>query len=399
MMKSAATCSRERKKTMSEKVLFVDDEPNVLDGIRRQLRKNFSVETALGPVEGLRAINKKGPFAVVVSDIRMPLIDGIKFLTRVREIAPESVRMVLTGNADIDNAIKAVNSGHVFRFMTKPCPAEALIEVVQAGIEQYRLIRSEKEVLEQTLKGSIRVLTEIISMLDPEAFGRASRIKRYAVEIAVDMGMNDLWKIETAALLSQIGFAILPGLSIENLYNKADLSPAEKDLLARHPEVAFNLLRHIPRMEDVAAIIRDQDAPPDALSDGQETPGQPDGARMAAVILKTVSDFDLYAAKEKNPESALERLAANPERYDPRVIESLKKIVARREKYETREVGVGGLEAGMIIREEVRTMNGLLLIAKGQEVGYVTIERLKNYARSDQGVQEPIHVHAPVLMI
>lgn len=384
---------------MSEKVLFVDDEPNVLDGIRRQLRKNFSVETALGPVEGLRAINKKGPFAVVVSDIRMPLIDGIKFLTRVREIAPESVRMVLTGNADIDNAIKAVNSGHVFRFMTKPCPAEVLIEVLQAGIEQYRLIRSEKEILEQTLKGSIRVLTEIISMLDPEAFGRASRIKRYAVEIAIDMGMNDLWKIETAALLSQIGFAILPGLSIENLYNKTDLSPAEKDLLARHPKVAFNLLRHIPRMEDVAAIIRDQDVPPDALSGDQENPDQPDGARMAAVILKTVSNFDLYAAKEKNPESALARLAADPERYDPRVIESLEKIAARREKYETREVGVGGLEAGMIIREEVRTMNGVLLIAKGQEVGYVTIERLKNYARSDQGVQEPIHVHAPVLMI
>ena len=399
MTKSAATCSKKRKKTMSEKVLFVDDEPNVLDGIRRQLRKKIPVETALGPVEGLRAINKNGPFAVIVSDIRMPLIDGIKFLTRVREIAPESVRMVLTGNADTDNAIKAVNSGHVFRFMTKPCPTEVLIEVVQAGIEQHRLIRSEKEVLEQTLKGSIRVLTEIISMLAPEAFGRASRIKRYAVEIAVDMGMNDLWKIETAAMLSQIGFAILPGLSIENLYNKADLSPAEKDLLARHPEVAFNLLRHIPRMEDVAAIIRDQDAPPEALSGSHENPDQPDGARMAAIILKTVSDFDLYAAKEKNPENALERLAANPERYDSRVIESLEKITARREKYETREVGVGGLEAGMIIREEVRTMNGVLLIAKGQEVGYVTIERLKNYARSDQGVQEPIHVHAPVLMI
>jgi len=377
---------------MDEKVLFVDDEQNVLDGIRRQLRNKIRAETALGPVEGLKAVNKNGPFAVVVSDIRMPLIDGIKFLTRVRQAAPETVRMVLTGNADIENAIKAVNAGHVFRFMTKPCPAEQLMEMIRAGIEQYRLVRSEKELLEQTLRGSIKMMTEILSMVAPEAFGRASRIKRHAVETAVDMKLGDLWKIETAALLSQIGFAVLPGTSVADLYTSRDTDPAQKDLLSRHADVAYNLISHIPRMQDVARIIRDRDKPLEIFEDSESLPD----LYMETAILKAVCDYDVHAGREKDPEKALEKLRADPTRYPAQVMDSLEKIVRRRETYEPRQVSVKQLEPGMIIREEVRSLKGILLITKGQEVGDATIERLGNYARSGQGVAEPIHVHAPV---
>src|SRR3954469_3270266 len=125
-----------------DRVLFVDDEPNVLDGIRRQLRNRVEIETANSAAAGLDIIKARGPFAVVVSDMRMPEMDGARFLAKVNEIAPHTVRMILSGQADLESTIAAVNEGRVFRFLLKPCNTETLLGVVKSGIEQYRLIQA-----------------------------------------------------------------------------------------------------------------------------------------------------------------------------------------------------------------------------------------------------------------
>src|SRR5689334_22713738 len=125
---------------MSIKILCVDDDPNILQGYKRAFRRDFEIHIAEGGIEGLAMIENEGPFAVVVSDMRMPVMDGIQFLIRVRELAPQSVRMMLTGNADQQTAIDAVNQGNIFRFMTKPCPPDVMATMLNAGIEQYRLI-------------------------------------------------------------------------------------------------------------------------------------------------------------------------------------------------------------------------------------------------------------------
>jgi len=116
---------------MEQKILFVDDDANILAAFRRHLRKRFHFDTALGPEEGLKAVVEKGPYAVVVSDLRMPKMDGIEFLTHVKEIAPDTVRMMLTGHADLHNTIEAVNEGNIFRFLTKPCPVDELSKALQ----------------------------------------------------------------------------------------------------------------------------------------------------------------------------------------------------------------------------------------------------------------------------
>src|SRR5688572_30779220 len=76
-------------RVMSDAILFVDDEANVLEGFKRQLRKEFTLDTAIGPEEGLQAIAERGPFAVVVSDRQMPGMDGVEFLSQVRERSPD----------------------------------------------------------------------------------------------------------------------------------------------------------------------------------------------------------------------------------------------------------------------------------------------------------------------
>ena len=130
---------------MSNRVLIVDDDPNLLAGFRRRLRRQFELETASGGREGLEAIRRGGPFSVVVSDYLMPEIDGVEFLARVREHAPETVRMMLTGSADLHAAIQAINQGHIYRFLTKPCGTEELVEALHAGIGEYRRTHKERK--------------------------------------------------------------------------------------------------------------------------------------------------------------------------------------------------------------------------------------------------------------
>ena len=113
---------------MSEKILFVDDEPDLLAAYQRHLRKAFEIETAEGPERGLEAVTERGPFAVIVSDLRMPNMDGIQFLSLVKKKTPNSVRIMLTGCADLETSIAAVNEGNIFRFLTKPCQPNTLVK-------------------------------------------------------------------------------------------------------------------------------------------------------------------------------------------------------------------------------------------------------------------------------
>src|SRR3989304_3060935 len=151
------------ERRMSEKILFVDDDINILAAYRRQFHGQFQLETAPSGTEGLEYLVQPEGIAVVVADYRMPGMDGVQFLRKAREIAPDTVRMMLTGYAELSQAIEAVNEGSIFRFLTKPCSPETLLQAIQAAFTQYRLIHAEHELLENTLSNFIRLLTEMLS--------------------------------------------------------------------------------------------------------------------------------------------------------------------------------------------------------------------------------------------
>src|ERR1043166_4052564 len=117
---------RKRSAHMADRILCVDDDPNILEGYKRQLRKEFELVTAVGPEQGLQMGIQQGPFAVVVSDLQMPGMNGVEFLAQVRTQEPDTVRMLLTGNAELQSAIEAINQGQIFRFLTKPCAGAGL---------------------------------------------------------------------------------------------------------------------------------------------------------------------------------------------------------------------------------------------------------------------------------
>ncbi|HDL18229.1 MAG TPA: response regulator [Bacteroidetes bacterium] len=376
---------------MSEKILFVDDELNILHSIRRQLRKNFNMETALGGEEGLVKIEQNGPFAVVVSDFRMPGLNGVQFLAKVRNVAPDTVRMILTGYADVTTTITAVNEGNVFRFLTKPCPTEKLLTALSAGLHQYQLITAEKELLEKTLKGSVKILTEIMALVNPEAFGRSARIQRLVKNIAEEMHLPDIWELETAAMLSQIGYIILSETTMKKIKSGQPLTREEMKLIDKHASVAANLLSNIPRMKKIADAIAYQDkhydgsgSPPDSVKEK----AIPVGARL----LKVTLDFDRLESGGWFNDEALQILENRNGVYDLSILHLLKRIVlAKKTDQHVKSVKLAQLTPNMIFEEDVKSDRGVLLISRGQEAGVIMIERLKNYAKTS-GIKQPILV-------
>ncbi len=378
---------------IADKILFVDDESNVLEGIQRQLRKTFTIETALGPKQGIESVEQHGPYAVVVSDMRMPDISGVEFLSRVQKSSPDSVRMMLTGNADLQTAIDAVNDGQIFRFLTKPCPPDSLTKALQSGLQQYRLLQGEKELLEQTLRGSIEALTDVLGLVNPEAFGRSSRVSRYVKHMAIHFKVPDVWQYEMAAMLSQIGCVILPDGVLKKVYQGQTLEGEEAQLFAQHPLIASDLLGRIPRMQEVSAMISFQEK----HFDGTGFPHdeiQGDAIPLASRLLKVALDFDALDATGMDKAQAYEELTQRAGWYDPAALEALKLAFLTEMGFEEKQLKVRELTENMLFAEELRGTNDLLLMAKGQSVTQTVIARLENYLRMGH-MEEPIKMLVP----
>jgi len=308
---------------MNEKILFVDDEPDVLATFLRNLRKRFQIVTVSNGKEALAIMERQGPFAVIVSDLRMPGLDGTQFLAQARVRSPDSVLMMLTGYVDVQTAFDAVNDGAVFRFLIKPCLLDTLTKALDAAIAQYRLRTAEREVLEQTVKGSVGVLTEILGMVNPAAFGRATRVKDYVKDMAAQMKLANSWQLEVAAMLSQIGCVSIPSEVLEKAYAGESLTLDEQDLLASHPAVGSKLIAHIPRFESIAWIIEAQQMPFNAYAE-QSTGAPDDETALGAQILKVAIDLDQLVVSGLSPSAALDELRQRPEDYNPLVVKALR---------------------------------------------------------------------------
>lgn len=377
-----------------ERILFVDDDPNLLASYQRQLRNRFSIDTAQSGPEGLEKIKENGPFAVIVSDYRMPGMDGVHFLAEAKEKTPDSVRILFTGYADLETAIGAVNEGNIFRLLTKPCPPEVLANALDAAVTQYRLVMAERELLDKTLRGCLKVLSDVLSLLNPDALGRASRITRYACQIAAEMGLGEMWQIETAAMLSQIGCIILPEETLQKVCKGSKLTPEESQLYNMHVSIAADLISKIPRMENIAQIILYQEKHYDGSgipSDACSRENIPLGSR----ILKACLDFDALLGNGLSKGKALLQLQQRSGWYDPQVLRALEKVIGLEAKYEVKVLRVPQLKENMILAEDVRNNKGVLLITKDQVLTRPLLLHLQNFAMST-GVKEPIRVLVPI---
>ncbi len=383
---------------ISEKILLVDDDETVLRSYKRHLSLDFEITTAVGGEAGLQRCEQDGPFAVVVSDMRMPGMDGTRFLSTIYERWPHTVRMLLTGQADMKDAIAVVNEGHLFRFLTKPCVPPVFARALRDGLQQYRLVQSEKDLLDNTLKGSMQVLLDVLSLVSPGVFGRAVRVRNLANRVGRQLKLDEIWQVEIAALFSQIGCITVPPEILQKKYRGLELKEEEMAMFAKHISVGKELLSNIPRLEVVAEAIAYQEK----HFDGS---GLPAGSRrgrdlpLVARILHVVQDFVQLTHEGESISTALSRMSRDTKRYDPEVVAALAAVSPGADgKAAIREISPRLVQAGMVVAADVRTKGNILLIAKGQEISDTLRICIWNFANNDniagtiKIIEEPVEV-------
>ena len=355
-------------------ILCVDDEPRVLDGLKLSLRRGFAVTTATSGAEGLTLLRQMGGVDVVISDMRMPGMDGAAFLGKVRTEWPDATRLLLTGEPGRDAAINAVNEGQIFRFLTKPCAPDKLIVAVDAAVRQHQLITAEKQLLQQTVLGSIRALVDLLSIVNPIAFGRGSRIKRLANEVAVAAGLPQSWELEAAALMSQVGYVSLPMELVEKAMSGERLTSEEALLLGETPKVTQGILARIPRLENVGRLL----AFATRMGNTQQSIA-PDLAESASVLL-SVLEFDALTSKGEDVETAIATLKTRLGSPHAKMLNHLAALYGMTDSApQLREIKLRDVLPGMILIDELRTDSGTLLVSRGYEVSESFINRMRNF--------------------
>jgi response regulator RpfG family c-di-GMP phosphodiesterase len=383
---------------MNQKVLFVDDDQNLLASCERNFRRQFDVATATGGEAALQTIAERGPFAVVVSDRQMPGMDGIQFLSLVRERAPDTVRIMLTGNADLEGAIKVVNEGNIFRFLTKPCAQEILGNAVADALAQFQLVTAEKELLNKTLSGSIKLLTDILSLMEPQSFGRAETMRDIITSVTRKFKLENDWEIHLAVMLAPISFVTVPAETLLRARSGKVLSKVEEQILNQLPETAGRLLSNIPRLEGVGRVVRYHHKQYDGggfPSDAVKGEALPFGSRL----LKILGDLTYLQTNGASRIKALDEMQSRFGWYDPLLLDAVRTYygIASATRENTRSnisIGIADLAAGMVLRSNIETKEGTLILSTGHHITEMTLEKIRNFSRVS-GIREPIFVEGP----
>ncbi len=369
-----------------EKILLVDDERLVLLALQRQLRNEFDIHIAEGAEAGLKAMENDGPFAVVVSDMRMPGMSGAQFLDQVRHQWPESVRVMLTGNSDQATAVEAVNKGQIYRFLNKPCPKEILTLALDSALAQYRLVRLERDLLTETLNGSISLLSEVMAILSPLTFGRIAGIRRLAEQVSKSLPSIDQWEISAASMLVFIGCITLDETLLTRYFRGDRLEPAEQLTVDRHPEAGARLIGKVPRLRGVAEIVGRQNEP---FSETMKI-GDSESVGLCANILKVATAFEWRTFNGKGRKETILEFQQQPLIYNPSVVKILNEMSIIEQ--EIREINIEQLTSGMIMAEPLLSHGGSLLLAAGITISETMRERLLAVAGSRMGIREPFRV-------
>jgi response regulator RpfG family c-di-GMP phosphodiesterase len=308
---------------MSETILFVDDDIQLVSALQRSFHRTYHVELALSAADALEAL-AEAPYAVVVSDLQMPGMNGIELLTQVKMLSPDTVRILLTGQADLEAAIEAVNEGNVFRFLRKPCPQELLKKTLDAALAQFRLHRAERDVLQETLVATVSVLTELLATVAPAAFGRSSRVCWCVQKLARELKVSDPWQFEAAAMLSQIGCVPMPPEVQRRHFGEEIPAFSETEGSPSHARVAARILERVPRLDMVAQMIgRQHEAYENAAHHSPEHYRIALGAQMLRVAL----DFDRAVGQGRPFAGALEELRRNVSDYNPEILSALGNVI------------------------------------------------------------------------
>lgn len=411
------------------KILCVDDEPNILSSLRRLFRnKGYKVLTATGGNEGL-AVLENETVDLVISDMRMPVMDGAVFLEHVRNRWPDTIRLLLTGYADVQSIIEAINRGEIYRYITKPWDDNDIVLVVRQALERKALELEKKrleeltqrqneelkalnasleakveertaalrqahdslihanEKLKNSFLTSIKVFSNVIEMRGGKLVGHSRRVADLARKIAKKLGMDarEIQEIFVAGLLADIGKIGFSDELLDTPINQ--LNGEQLGQFHKHTLRAEQLLMPLDDLRATAKILRSQHERfdgrgfPDGLT-GDEIP-------IGARILALSSDYDnlqigVLTPKRVHPDDAKNLIIHGAgSRYDEKVVTAFKQVFgAATEDVEMQEVTTRHLLPGMVLFSDVISREGMLLLPADHVLDEHLIENLRLYDAS-----------------
>lgn len=386
-----------KKNIKLPRVLCVDDEVRVLHSIERSLRDKLDLTLVTSAADALTALRETPePFQVIVSDMRMPDMNGINLLTQVRREFPDVVRALLTGHGDLEIVARAVNEGNIFRFLSKPCSMGEILDAVRACVRQHNLVSAERVLLEETLKGSIDAMSEILALSSPTLFGRGTRVKTLAELMCTEAGIHIDWQMQVAAQLAQIGRITLPDTIATKLATGEPLTAQESGMVERVPQVTYNIISHIPRLDEVLMTIQFMDK----NFDGTGSPRgkiSGDDIPIASRVLKLANRIEELQGRGYSVRRILDSLRVETGAYDPRLLKAYEAIAdVAEDKAGPRGMLMHEMRIGMIMVEPVRSQAGVMLVAAGQEVSESLLRRIQNY-HDTVGIVLPLWVRPAII--
>lgn len=413
------------------RILVVDDEPNVLSALQRSLRgRGYQVTTALGGEIALAMLEELQPHAII-SDMRMPGMNGAEFLKASHTHSPDAVRVLLTGYADINSALQAVNEGEIFRYLTKPWDDVQLAAALDEGLERHRLraerdrllrlteqqntelqalnenleglvaartaelqqaLAQNEEVHEELKRGFLATMNMFSSLVEARAGltrGSARRVADHMRRLGPSMGLSGSEQQDAifAAMLVDLGKVVLPERLVQ--FPFSELRPEERRQWLAHPQQAASLLMGIDTLRGASEILRALHERFDGTGVPEQLEGE--GIPISARLLAVAADYEgmlagaMVRARQAPAEAFKILRDAGGRRYDPQVvarfIESLQAATLPARKHLT--VGLHGLTPGMQIAEDVLSKDGFLMLTKGHVIDAALIRHFHVYeARS-----------------
>ena len=352
------------------KLLIVDDDEGLLRSLKRNLAMHLDVDTANSAQSGLEKLTLT-PFSVVISDMQMPGMNGVKFIQEARLISPHTTYMMLTGNQDMDTAVDAMNEGRVFRFLNKPCDSTTIRNAVALAQRQFELVTAERDLLERTVVGAVSVMTDVLETLQPNAAQQAKKIAEIAESLNECLGLKPDWRIKVVSRLTFLGLALLPTEKQMTFQTESVRSPSYMENFRQITESSARLVAKIPRLEEIAKIIAHQ---PEAGGDfspcsvGTETP---------ATLVRVAFDWTMLTSRAMGMGAAYVDLQKAFPNLPPAIFEALLAVSDLKVLDTTITLCVSQLREGMVLKESICGPTGEILVREGKALSEAIIEKLK----------------------
>jgi CheY-like chemotaxis protein len=359
---------------MTHKILLVDDDAKLLNSLKRNLCFDYDLTIAESGQNAVDRLKAHEHFSVIVTDMRMPHMDGIQFIQEACKLAPGSVYIMLTGNQDIQTAMKAVNDGHVFRFLNKPCEIVEIRRALDAALQQYNLIHAEKDLLQKTFVGAVNVLTDVLDSLRSDISQQSNRIDAVMRACEEGLGFCGNWEYRMAARLGLVGLALQPAAQQERFRLISPSDNESRQLFDDILSTSARMIERIPRLNPVVAILRaPQNGDGAILSEDIEnaTPA------LGGLLLRVATYWTTMIVNGSEPLDALDDIRQALPELPLRIVEALLALECDRSQARPLKVDVENLSEGMVLFDDVHGDDGSVLLSKGRRLTAAAIEKLR----------------------